>query len=273
MKSEDDILRRLKRRLMSARASVMLEFAFVVPLAMTMFVFAADFTRILRTEQQLEIATRLAADVESHMANYYGDPSTNKCPCSATKNVAKGYLVDFAHVVKGTGKVYIKGDCMAVSNPLTFVLTWVAKTMSGNPPGAEKNMFLKMVAKIFGKLMDFITFGTFNYLTDVVPHDRQVKITTAAYIPTILPIEAYSFFSLPKRGGGGNGDIGVGQFAYDLEGGSVTTAWNLTVNPKRRHRVYCYMPVIDSVPIAPMTYIRVFKSWCAKQKFLKGLLE
>ena len=273
MKSEDDMLRRLKRRLMGARASVMLEFAFVAPLAMMTFVFAADFTRILRTEQQLEIATRLAADVESRMADYYGDPKKDNCPSSATKNVAKGYLVDFARVVKSTRKVYMKGECMTVSNPLTFVTSWVANFLNGSVPGAEDNLFLKIAGKIFGKLIDFITFGTFNYLTDVVPHDRQVKITTAAYIPTILPIEAYSFFSLPKRGGGGNGDIGVGQFAYDLEGGSVTTAWNLTVNPKRRHRVYCYMPVIDSVPIAPMTYIRVFKSWCAKQKFLKGLLE
>ena len=65
VKSEDDILRRLKRRLASARASVMFEFALVAPLVVMTAVFAADFTRILRTEQQLEIATRLAADVEA----------------------------------------------------------------------------------------------------------------------------------------------------------------------------------------------------------------
>ena len=45
MKSEDDILRRLKRRLRGARASVMLEFAFIAPLAMVTIVFAADITR------------------------------------------------------------------------------------------------------------------------------------------------------------------------------------------------------------------------------------
>ena len=73
VKSEDDIVRRLKRRLASARASVMFEFALVAPLVVMTAVFAADFTRILRTEQQLEIATRLAADVEAHMANYYGN--------------------------------------------------------------------------------------------------------------------------------------------------------------------------------------------------------
>ena len=270
MKREDDMLRMLKRRLRSARASVMLEFAFVAPLAMIMLIFAADFTRILRTEQQLEIATRLAADVEAHTADYY--VKDRKSPGSPAKNIAKGYLVDIAQVVAGTGKVYMKGDCMAISNPLTFVIDRFAKFLSGESVPGD-NLFLKMVAKIFGKLIDFITFGTFNYLIDVVPHDREVKISTAAYIPTILPEEAYSFFSLPKRGGGGGGDIGVGQFAYDLEGSSVATAWNLNVNPRKRHRVYCYMPVIDTVPIAPMTYVRAFKRWCSKQKFLKGLVE
>ena len=53
---------RIVRRLASARASVMFEFALVAPLVVMTAVFAADFTRILRTEQQLEIATRLAAD-------------------------------------------------------------------------------------------------------------------------------------------------------------------------------------------------------------------
>ena len=84
VKSEGDMLRRLRRRLESTRATVMLEFAFVAPLAVAVAVFAADFTRILRTEQQLEIASRLAADVEAHMADYYGN---GKTPSSATKKM------------------------------------------------------------------------------------------------------------------------------------------------------------------------------------------
>ena len=90
MSEERKMLRRLVTRLKSARASVMLEFAFVAPLVAVTAIFAADFTRILRTEQQLEIATRLAADVESHMADYYGSGAS---PSSAAKNVGKEYLV------------------------------------------------------------------------------------------------------------------------------------------------------------------------------------
>jgi hypothetical protein len=93
------------------------------------------------------------------------------------------------------------------------------------------------------------------------------------YIPTILPSAAYAAISLPKRGGGGGGRIGVGQFTPDLEGGKAATAWSLKLNAKKRHRVYCYMPIIDSVPLAPETYVRKFKSWCAKQPFLKGLVK
>ena len=104
----------------------------------------------------------------------------------------------------------------------------------------------------------------------MVPHDREVKVTTAAYIPTIFPSSAYEWLALAEHSGN---KIGVGQFEFDLEGGKAAKAWNLMINPWKRHRVYCYMPVIDSVPIAPETYVRKFKSWCAKQSFLKGLVE
>ncbi len=270
MKSEEDILKRLKRRLRSARASVMLEFAFVAPLAMLTLIFAADFTRILRTEQQLEIATRLAADVEAHMADYYGKGET---PCKETKGIAKGYLADIAQVVENTKCVCMKGDCKTISNPISAAAKWVADLLSGDLV-KDSNLFIKIVAKIFGTMVTFLSFNTFNYITDVAPHDREVWITTAAYIPTILPPDAYSYFSLPKRvGTEGGGDIGVGQFTYDYENDSAWTAVTRKIDTKNRHRVYCHMPVIDSVPIAPKTYVRVFKSWCARQPFLKGLLD
>ena len=246
LKGESDILKAIKRRLCGA-----------------------DFTRILRTEQQLEIATRLAADVEAHMANYYGN---GKTPSSATKNVAKRYLVDVAHVVENVGDVYIKGDSYVVKNLLSVAVDWINRFMKGQAFG-DDNLFLKMIGKILGGIMNFVTFRTVDYITDVVPHDRAVKISTAVYIPTILPSAAYAAISLPERGGGGGGRIGVGQFTPDLEGGKAATAWNLKLNAKKRHRVYCYMPVIDSVPVAPETYVRKFKSWCAKHPLLKGLVN
>ena len=42
--------KKLRRRLAGERAAVMLEFAFVAPLVVLTVAFAADFTRILRTE-------------------------------------------------------------------------------------------------------------------------------------------------------------------------------------------------------------------------------
>ena len=227
--------KKLRRRLAGERAAVMLEFAFVAPLVVMTVAFAADFTRILRTEQQLEIATRLAADVEAHMANYYGkDP----CPSSAAKRVAKFYLADVAEVVESTDDVYIKGSCRVIKNPVSYAVDKVRAFLDGSM-FQDSNVFLKLVGKILGGLMNFITFGTVDYVLDVVPHDREVMMTTAA----------------------------------DLEGGAAATAWNLKVNPAKRHRVYCHMPVVDSVPIAPQTYVRKFKAWCAKQPFLKGLVK
>ena len=267
MKEEDDILRSLVRRLKSARATVMLEFAFVAPLAVAAAVFAADFTRILRTEQQLEIATRLAADVEAHMANYYGGGA---CPSIEAKKVAKCYLVDVAHVTTGLGEVYMKGSCNVVKNPISYAISYVSDFLNGKGWGDNDNVFLKLVGKILGGVMNFVTFRTVNYLTDVIPHDREVRISTAAYIPTIFPSSAYEWLALAEHS---SGKIGVGQFEFDLEGGNAATAWNLKVNTSKRHRVYCFMPVLDSVPVAPETYVRKFKSWCAKQTFLKGLVE
>lgn len=269
MKAESDILKAVKRRLFGERATVMLEFAFVAPLVLVVAIYTADIMRILRTEQQLEIATRLAADVEAHMADYYGN---GKTPGSAAKNVAKCYLVDVAHVAENVRDVYIKGDSFVVKNLISMAVEWIDQFMKGQAFG-DDNVFLKLVGKILGGLMNFITFRTVNYITDVIPHDRAVKISTAVYIPTILPPAAYAAISLPKQGGGGGGKIGVGQFTPDLEGGKAATAWNLKLNVKKRHRVYCYMPIIDSVPVAPETYVRKFKSWCAKHPFLKKIFN
>ena len=239
MKSEDDILRRLKRRLASARASVMFEFALVAPLVVAVAVFAADFTRILRTEQQLEIASRLAADVEAHMANYYGK---GESPSAEAKKVAKYYLVDLAQVANGVGDVYIKGSCNVIKNPISYAMEIVSDFLKGKGWGDNDNTFLKLIGKILGGLMNFVTFRTVNYLTDLAEHS--------------------------------GGKIGVGQFEFDLESSSkAATAWNLKLNTSKRHRVYCFMPVMDSVPMAPETYVRKFKSWCAKQPFLKGLVK
>jgi len=275
MDEERKILNRLIARLKSARATVMLEFAFIAPLVVTVAAFAADFTNILRTEQQLEIASRLAADVEAHTADYY---AKGESPGTAAKLVAKSYLANVAHTVDGIGSVYMKGGCEAIKNPITFVVDWLRKFLKGETFDEDDGspvwkLFINVLGKILGGIANFLTFRTVDYLIDIVPHDREVKITTAAYIDTVLPAGAYSLIGMPERGGAGGGRIGVGQFAPDIEGGAASTAWNMKMVESKRHRVYCYMPVVDAVPVAPETYVRKLKAWCAKQPFLKGLVN
>ncbi len=263
---EEKIAKRLNRRLGGERATVMLEFAFMAPLVMMTTAFAADFTRILRTEQQLEIATRLAADVEAHKADYYSKAAT---PSSETKKVSKFYLVKVAQVAVHYEKVYLKGGYDTIKNPISFAVGKVNDFMNGKA-FSDSNVFLNIIGKVLGGLMNFVTFRTVNYITDVIPHDKEIWVSSAAYIPTVLPPSAYKWLGIA---GHQKGEIGIAQMTTDLEGGKAATAWNLRLNPRKRHRVYCYMPVIDSVPLAPQTYVRIVKSWCAKQPFLKGLVN
>ena len=237
----------------------MLEFAFVAPLVAAAIAFAADFTRILRAGQQLEIATRLVADVEAHMCEF---GKGNGSPCDAARRIGEEYLVTVAHV---TDKVYMKGGNGSAPNPITKAIAAIRGFLKGVN---QSGWFWELVGKILGSLMNFVTFRTIDYLTEVVPHDREVWVTTAVYVPTVLPEAAYAWFFMPAQE---SGHMGVGQFATDLTSKTAATAWSLHLQTDYRHRVYCYMPVIDAVPIAPKTYVRVFKSWCSRQPFLKGL--
>ena len=271
MTGDETIVKRLKRRLVSARASVMLEFALVAPLVITVAIFSADFTRILRTEQQLEIAARLMADVEAHMADYHGKTDS---PSSETKTIGKQYLVDYAQIAPSIDQIYVKGSCDTIKNPISVAVAWIDKFFKGQAfpdgGGSVGKFFVNVLGTILGGIANFVSFRTIRYLTDVVPHDREVKVSCAAYIPTILPGAAYKTFSLPTRA---DDKIGVAQFTPDLEGDVADTAWGLKINAAKRHRVYCYMPVIDSAPVAPETYVRVFKSWCSKQPIIKDIFK
>lgn len=274
MKGESDILRALKRRLTGTRATVMLEFAFVAPLVALAAVFAADFTRILRTEQQLEIATRLAADVESHMADFHNREEDGggsaKSPCNTTKRVAKFYLSDIASAVKSYQKVYMKGGCGVIKNPISVAIDAVAGFLDGLSAYNDDSLFLKVLGKVFNGILNFATFRTVRYLTEVVPHDREVWVTTAAYIPTIFSLKAYEWLGVAEPYSDG---IGVWQCTPDIEGDAAAIAGDLKLKPYKRHRVYCYMPVIDSAPLAPATYVRKFKAWCASKSWAKGLID
>lgn len=277
---ERGLMARLRRRLCGERASVMLEFAFVAPLVFSVAIFATDFTRVLRTEQQLEIAARLAADIESHTAAYTSSDITKISPGSAAKTTAKSYLCQVAHVVRESGYVYIKGDCMMVGNLVSKMFTHVENFLTGKTFSMDGgNLFVKLVVntlgKVLGGLLNLITFRTDKYITEVFPHDREIRMTVAAYIPTILPADLYDGFALGWSDR--PGAIGVWQSCVDLSGLDsflgVVTADNLKMIKTQRHRVYCYMPVIDSVPIPPTTYVRSFLSWANGQSWMKGIFK
>lgn len=259
MRKEEDILKRLKRRLESARASVMLEFAFVAPLAIVVVCFAADFTRILRTEQQLEIATRVIADVESHMVAYGKDV---KSPSSEAKTVGKYYLKNIAKVVDDIDNVKVKGGVKTTPNLFADALEGMNKFFDGDY--VEDSPILKLLCKIVGGIVKFITFGTLDYLTNVAPRDKEIYVTSTAVIPTLLPKYCYSWWGAMHRK---EAFIGVGQFAPDRKNAdAMAHAWSDDMNivSDRRHRVYCHMPVIDTAPIAPETYVRRVLSWFKK---------
>ena len=280
MNEESGISARLRRRLCGERASVMLEFAFVAPLVFSVAIFATDFTRVLRTEQQLEIAARLAADIESHMALYTSADTSKTTPSATAKNIAKQYLYQVAHVVREPGHVYIKGDSMMIGNILSQTFTHVADFVNGRTFSADGgNLFVKLVVntlgKVVGGLLNLVTFKTYHYITEIFPHDREIRMTVAAYIPTILPAGLYNGFALGWSGR--PGAIGVWQSCVDLSSGSKklidVKAEELQMIKAQRHRVYCYMPVVDSVPVAPVTYVRSFLSWANKQVWMKGIFK
>ena len=253
---EKAIARRAWRRVFGERASVMFEFAIMTPFIVMLAAFAADFTRILRTEQQLEIAARLGADVEAHMADFHGGQD---CPSREAKTIAKTYLVKSAQVQTNMGYVYMKGEAKVVRNPVSYVVAEAKKFLDGEGVGSD-NWFVKLLGKVLGGIANLLTFGTFAYVTDVMPHDRQIQVSMAASIPTILPKEGYEWFGWTEPD---KGRIGVWQCAYDLDGDGTTWIGGLTVNPAARHRVYCVMPVMDSAPIASKTYVRVIMAWLA----------
>ena len=259
MGGEKNISKRLMRRLESARASVMLEFAIVAPLAITVVCFAADFTRILRTEQQLEIASRVMADVESHMVAYGGDV---KSPGLEAKHVGKYYLKNIAKVVPDTDNVKVKGGAEVTRNPFSVAVKGLDSFFKGEY--FDDSAVLKLLCKIVGSAVNFLTFRTIDYLTAVAPRDREVRITSTAVIPTLLPDFCYSWWGVLGK----KGDyIGIGQFAPNRRNpDSPSSAWSesMDIVSDRRHRVYCHMPVIDTAPIAPETYVRHVMSWFSK---------
>ena len=277
MRKEDArIWTRLKRRLKSARGTVYFEFAVVSPLALSLVLFAHDFTKILYAEQQLEICSRALADIESHMNHYRvvkasGYELEQDGPCTVSKKMVKGYFAEVLDMpeAKAAGWVYCKGESLPVPG-LSRLFMYAHDFLDGRQfdPKDFKGVLFNFLGKIVGGALMFVTLGTHVYITDLPTHDRMVRMTVSARVPTLLPRKVYSFLA-SRTNDPDDSDAWalVVPYRTPIEGGDDTTtgwAWDKKPIPGVRRRAYCTMPSFDTVTVAPNTFVSTMRSWFGK---------
>lgn len=257
---EKALWRLLARRLRSARGTAYIEFAVMVPVFLFALLFAADFTRILYVEQQVEIATRALCDVESHLRP--GKPEN--CPGRPAKFVVRTYLAEalakeglVARNNKGEvlgdagsraereGSVYCKGSVDKQSGPVHDV----ANGIIGFLEGQSGNKFLSLIGKALGKGVDFLTMGTVKYMTEVFPTDKVVKTSVSVLVRPVFP--GHAFTTIGRRNTTSN---------------TMLVVAAAPAGDGKRVRYYCHMPSMDTATVAPSTVIRqkispIFGKW------------
>lgn len=259
MQSEEQtIIKRIWRRLKSARGSAYAEFAFVAPLVLALMCFAVDFMRILYCEQQIEIASRALCDIESHLKPgkrlNRGAPAY---PGRPAKIIIRNYLAESLakEGLPGADRVYLRADVYKQTGA-------IHKIVNGIFDGIEdlkksESTFLSLLGKFLSFAIELITMRTERYLSEVIGTDRVVKTSVSVYINTYIPKDVYAWF------GGGRGWTMIPQYAPRLGGGSAAYARDLQMD--RRVRYYCHLPSLDTATVAPPTYIRklskLLKSW------------
>ncbi len=245
---EKALWRLVRRRLRSTRATAYIEFAVMVPIFLFALLFAADFTRVLYVEQQVEIATRALCDVESHLR-----PGARACPGQPAKRVVRKYLAEALAkegiVSRGgsaEGGVYCKGEVYRQRGPIHDVLNKVIDAFNGN----VENKFFAIMGKVFGSIIDFVTLRTTRYVTEVFPTDKVVKATVSVYVQPTFPFHPFTLF------GRHTASRSMLVPAVAPRGGD---------SKDERVRYYCHMPSMDTAPLAPTTLVRkltkVFGKW------------
>ena len=245
---EKAMWRLLARRLRSTRATAYVEFAVMAPIFLFAILFAADFTRVLYVEQQVDIATRALCDVESHLR-----PGARKCPGQPAKFVVRKYLAEALAkegLITRDGKrenaVYCKGDVSEQGGPLHYALNGIIGFFSGN----AENKFFSILGKVLGGVIDVVTLRTTRYVTEVFPTDKVVRTTVSVYVQPVFPGSAFTLF------GRHTASRSMLIPAVAPRGGASGT---------ERVRYYCHMPSMDTAPLAPSTLVRkltkVFGKW------------
>lgn len=263
---------RLKRRLKSARGTVYFEFAVVSPLALSLVLFAHDFTKILFAEQQLEICSRVLADIESHMNHYRvvkanGYELEQDGPCTVSKSMIKPYFAEVLDMseAKAADWVYCKGESLPVPG-LSHLFMYAHDFLDGRQFDKDlKGVLLNFLGKLLGDLLTIVTLGTHVYITELPTHDRMVRMTVSARVPTLLPRKVYSFFSCKAN----DPDAWILTVPYrtPIEGEDDKTtgwAWSKNLIPGVRRRAYCTMPSFDTVTVAPNTFVSMMRGWFGK---------
>lgn len=259
---ERRLWRLLGRRIGSSGGNAYFEFAIVAPLALYVLFFALDFVRILYCEQQLEIASRLLADVESHMVpgtaqggrivEYPKLPNAG-APHTYGKQAVRQYLFDVLQKegLETRGRVYCRGWCYAPKGLAQGVFKPILDFLKGEGEKLPKS--LKIIGKIFGSMARIVTMGNDKYFTEILPTDRCVMTSVSVFIKPFAPFGPYTHFGRILK----TGDMLIVQATPKLGGG--TAAYNRPIIDGERERYYCHLPVLDTHPLALATYVRKLK--------------
>ena len=243
---ESSIVARIARRLESARASVYLEFALIAPLAFAVVLFAADLCRVLVAEQQLEIGSRILADVESH---YVQNGDTDQTPNAKSKMAVATHLKTALNL-PDVDRVMSQVDVRLVPSifkPIQKVVEWFKV-------GEGDSWIMKFVKTLFKTIINVLMGGLDAYIDQLFLCDKMVGGTCAVQLDTFFPKSMYAFFGCYQHTGGqgqkyAKGSFYVASAEYEFEKGKG-------YNYQKRQKHYCWMPLMDTNAFAPVTWIR-----------------
>lgn len=226
------------RRVDASRGTVFLEFALIAPLAMMLVLFAADFCRILLAEQQIEIASRVLADIETH---YEQSQTAEETPYTGSKQCVANYLMDTLGHPDNTwtmSQVVIK-DVPSLLNPLS-------KAFKALEIGSDDKWIIKLIKAVFKELVNIFLGGTQYYVEDLCCCDRILGATCAVKLKTLFPGSSYAFFSSFEH----KNYVYVAQTEYKRNGKG-----DLDFDHREKH--HCYMPIMETLQTSPETWIRM----------------
>ncbi|MEG1480493.1 MAG: hypothetical protein RSD41_05775 [Kiritimatiellia bacterium] len=247
---EEALRRRMVRHLGSSRASIYLEFALLAPLWVLLMSYALDFTRIILVQQQLEICSRVAADVDSH---------TVAGRSLKLKEHVQAYLA--SSIGRWPGKkltperVYLKHQTCGM--PFQPMGEFLSGGFSDGTEEGPSGVIAGVLSSLTGGLLDLLSFRCIRYLTFVMKNDYAVGATVSARINTVLPNAFYKSFGMPSEKNG-------------QEKGLLIVQSEQTLATERK-RYYCYMPNMYTAVVRQKTYIAAVSEWFAGVKKTLGI--